>query len=102
MHVFSQVCDFGFSVHLPLNQSHVSNTRRGTPFYVAPEVRLISWTYTWPCVLLLIEAFQTDSSEYVWTCGQVGLTTWLLGMDCPSGLDGVVVCVGTYSLLIAC
>ena len=49
MHVLllmPQVCDFGFSVHLPLNQSHVSNTPRGTPFYVAPEVRPISYTRT--------------------------------------------------------
>ena len=35
-----KVADFGLSVLLPENQTHVSNLRQGTPFYTAPEVAL--------------------------------------------------------------
>ena len=35
-----KVADFGLSVLVPDNQTHVSNLRQGTPFYVAPEVVL--------------------------------------------------------------
>ena len=34
----SQLCDFGFSIHLPANKSHMSHVQRGTHFYMAPEV----------------------------------------------------------------
>jgi serine/threonine protein kinase len=36
---FPQVCDFGLSRFLEgPDQSHISNARQGTPFYIAPEV----------------------------------------------------------------
>jgi serine/threonine protein kinase len=33
-----QVGDFGLSVMMPANRSHLSGLRHGTPLYVAPEV----------------------------------------------------------------
>ena len=35
-----KVADFGLSVLLPGEATHVSNLRQGTPFYTAPEVAL--------------------------------------------------------------
>ena len=32
-----QVAEFGLSVLLPTQKSHMSNLRLGTPFYMAPE-----------------------------------------------------------------
>ena len=36
-----KVADFGLSVLLPDEATHVSNMRQGTPFYAAPEVALL-------------------------------------------------------------
>jgi serine/threonine protein kinase len=38
--VVPKVADFGLSVLLPEQASHMSNLRQGTPFYMAPEVAL--------------------------------------------------------------
>lgn len=34
----AKVCDFGLSRFLEDSQSHISDARQGTPFYIAPEV----------------------------------------------------------------
>ena len=61
-----QVCDFGFSIRLPSDKSHVSNVRRGTPFYMAPEVGGAVWCVWLVCCCL-------------WFCVQVGVCSkWLL------------------------
>ena len=37
-HPHAQVADFGLSVRMAANQTHVSGQRHGTPLYAAPEV----------------------------------------------------------------
>jgi serine/threonine protein kinase len=36
--VHARVADFGLSVKLSSNQTHMSGMRHGTPLYVAPEI----------------------------------------------------------------
>ena len=46
--VIPKVADFGLSVLMPKEGSHVSNLCQGTPFYTAPEVALQVGGGCWP------------------------------------------------------
>ena len=65
----SQVCDFGFSIRLRDNQSHISNTRHGAPFYIAPEVGSSS------------EEFQISFPWYLQGCRILAAVYMTLGVD---------------------
>ena len=70
-----KVCDFGLSVHLTANESHVSNTRCGTPVYMAPEVRLFITQYSYTCVYTIYNTFFTQM------CIHVGLLMACLSVE---------------------
>ena len=55
--VIPKVADFGLSVLMPKEASHVSNLCQGTPFYTSPEVALqVGGGAGWPLAELLVVA----------------------------------------------
>ncbi|GFR48796.1 hypothetical protein Agub_g10746, partial [Astrephomene gubernaculifera] len=69
----AKIADFGLSVHMQAEQSHVSNTKRGTPFYTAPEVthagNLTRFADVFSYGVLLWELY---CSRSCWTYGPQG------------------------------
>jgi serine/threonine protein kinase len=88
----AKIADFGLSVKMPANATHVSGHRVGTPFYVAPEVaqkgrmnkvrcRVVCWW--WP-------------GGKRWGLG--GFETLSANIEVQDDLNGLFVLVGTTQL----